>query len=55
MALAGIEEHRRFDLDGLLRSKDELRMAEAGRHLITVLDQLVRQRQGLLSSGRDHR
>lgn len=51
MALAGIEAHHRFDLDGLLRSKDEMRMAETGHHLITVLDQLVRQRQGLLSSG----
>ncbi|TXH30616.1 MAG: BLUF domain-containing protein [Burkholderiaceae bacterium] len=48
MALAGVEEHMRFDLEGLRQSKNELVMKEAGRHLVSVLEELVQQRQAVL-------
>jgi hypothetical protein len=49
MALAGIEDKLRFDIDGILHSKDELKMKETGRHLVTVLDQMVTQHQSVLN------
>ncbi len=45
MALAGIEEHMRFDIEGVRASKDELKMQQAGRDLVAVLEQLVRSHQ----------
>lgn len=45
MALAGIEDSARFDIESIRASKDELAMAESGRHLVTVLEQLVSQHQ----------
>ncbi len=52
MAFAGIEDTMRFDIDGILASKDELKAQEAGRHLVTVLEQLVRQHQSVLDAAR---
>lgn len=51
MALAGVEDHMRFDIEGVLKSKDELAMKETGRHIVAVLEQLVKQRQSVLRSG----
>lgn len=48
MALAGVEDTMRFDLEGLRQSKDELAMKDAGRTLVEVLDQLVRRHQSAL-------
>lgn len=48
MALAGVEDTMRFDIEGLLQSKDELAIKDTGRNLVTVLDQLVRQHQSTL-------
>ena len=45
MALAGIEDNMRFDIEGLRASKDDLKMREAGRDLVAVLEQLVRSHQ----------
>lgn len=47
MAFAGIEEKMRFDTEGILDSKDEIKAAEAGRNLVSTLDRLVRQHQGV--------
>lgn len=52
MALAGIEDHMRFDIEGVLRSKDELAMKETGHHMAAVLEQLVTQRQSVLGQPR---
>ncbi len=51
MALAGIEDNMRFDIDGVLASKDELKMKETGRDLVSVLEQMVKQHQSVLKSG----
>lgn len=50
MALAGIEDTMRFDIDGVLASKDELKMKETGRNLVSVLDQMVKQHQSVINS-----
>lgn len=50
MALAGIEETMRFDIDGVRASKDELKMKETGRDLVSVLEQLVKQHQSVLKT-----
>jgi hypothetical protein len=50
MALAGIEDDMRFDIEGVLDSKDDLKMKETGRNLVSVLDQLVQQHQSILKS-----
>lgn len=51
MALAGVEEHMRFDIEGIRASRNELKTKEAGHHLVTVLEQLVRQHQSALAQG----
>ena len=51
MALAGIEDEMRFDLEGVLESKDELKALETGKDLIAVLDQMVIQHQAVLNQG----
>ena len=51
MALAGVEDHMRFDIEGVLKSKDELAMKETGQHIASVLEQLVKQRQSVVGSG----
>jgi hypothetical protein len=48
MALAGIEDAQRVDIEGIRASKDELTARSAGRDLIAVLDRLVRQHQSML-------
>lgn len=48
MALAGIEENMRFDIDGVLASKDDFKMKETGRDLVNVLEQMVTQHQSVL-------
>jgi hypothetical protein len=50
MALAGVEESMRFDIDGILASKDDLKMKETGRDLVSVLEQMVRQHQSVLKA-----
>lgn len=50
MALAGIEESMRFDIDGILASKDDLKMKETGRDLVSVLEQMVQQHQSVLKA-----
>lgn len=53
MALAGIEDDMRFDIEGVRASKDELKVKETGKDLVTVLEQMVKQHQSVLaSSGR---
>lgn len=52
MALAGVEPDMRFDIEGIRASKDELKTREAGHHLVSVLDQLVRQHQSVWQAGR---
>jgi hypothetical protein len=48
MAFAGIEDEMRFDGAKILDSKDEIQAAETGRNLVSTLDRLVRQHQGVL-------
>lgn len=48
MALAGVEESMRFDIEGILASKDELKMHAAGKDIASVLEQLVKQHQSVL-------
>lgn len=48
MALAGIEDKARFNLDGLLGSKDEIQIKEAGASIVSTLDELIRQHQDLV-------
>ena len=50
MALAGIEEQMRFDIEGVRASKDELKMKETGKDLVNVLEQMVKQHQSVLKS-----
>lgn len=50
MALAGIEDSMRFNIEGLRESKDELGMQQAGRDMVVVLERLVRQHQQVLQS-----
>jgi hypothetical protein len=50
MALAGIEENMRFDIEGVRASKDELQMKETGRDLVSVLEKMVTQHQSVLNS-----
>jgi hypothetical protein len=38
----------RFDGAKILDSKDEIQAAETGRNLVSTLDRLVRQHQGVL-------
>lgn len=51
MAFAGIEDAMRFDIDGVLASKDELKMKDTGRDLVAVLDQMVKQHQSVINKG----
>lgn len=50
MALAGIEDDMRFDIEGIRASKNELKTKEAGRDLVSVLEQLVQQHQSVLNA-----
>ena len=50
MALAGIEDNMRFDIEGVLDSKDDFKMKETGRDLVSVLEQMVKQHQSVLQS-----
>ncbi len=50
MALAGIEDTMRFDIDGVRASKDELSLQDTGRDLVNVLDQMVKQHQSVLKN-----
>ena len=50
MALAGIEDEMRFDIGGVLESKDEMKTLETGRNMVSVLEQLVTQHQSVLTS-----
>jgi hypothetical protein len=50
MALAGIEDNKRFDIEGVLASKDELKIKNTGKDLVNVLDQMIKQHQSVLKS-----
>ena len=50
MAFAGIEENMRFNIDGVLSSKNELKMKEIGHNLVTILEKLVIQYQSTLNN-----
>ncbi len=50
MALAGVEDAMRFDIEGICASKDDLKTQDAGRHVVAVLEQLVRQHQAVLDA-----
>jgi len=52
MALAGVEESMRFDIDGILASKDEIKMKETGHDLVNVLELMVNQHQSVVDSAR---
>jgi hypothetical protein len=43
MALAGIEDNMRFDIEGVRASKDGLQMKKTGRDLVAVLEQKVKR------------
>jgi hypothetical protein len=51
MALAGIEDDARFNLDGLLLSKDEIEMKKTGENIVATLEELIKQHQKLGSYG----
>lgn len=51
MAFAGIEDTMRFDINGVQKSKDELKLKESGKNMINVLAQLI-QHQEIISSFR---
>lgn len=48
MAFAGFEDDARFDMDGILHSKDELQTRQAGKDLVDTLANLVAQHQSIL-------
>ena len=48
MALAGIEDHMRFDIDGVLDSKDQIKMEETGKKLVATLETMIRSHQKVL-------
>lgn len=48
MALAGIEDTMRFNLEGVLDSKDKIRTEAAGRDLVSTLEKLMLQHQSVL-------
>lgn len=48
MALAGIEDSMRFNLDGVLDSKDKIKAEETGKALVSTLEKLVVQHQSVL-------
>lgn len=50
MAFAGIEDTMRFSTEGILDSKDKIKAEETGRHLVSTLDRLVKEHQGVLKS-----
>ncbi|RZU98732.1 BLUF domain-containing protein [Spiribacter vilamensis] len=47
MAFAGIEDEERFDLSGILESKDKMKMHETGKNLVSVLENLLSQHQSV--------
>ena len=49
MAFAGIEDKMRFKIDGILDSKDEIKIHELGHDLVATLDELVKHHQALLN------
>jgi hypothetical protein len=49
MAFAGVEEKMRFDIEAIKASKDDLSMVKQGRDMVTVLEQLVTQRQSTVT------
>lgn len=49
MAFAGIEEKRRFNIEGILASTDELAIKQAGHAILMTLRDLVTQHQSVLT------
>jgi hypothetical protein len=50
MAFSGVEGKPYLDIDGILVSKNELRIKEAGQNLLTILENLVKQHQNVTNS-----
>jgi hypothetical protein len=50
MAFAGIEDKMRFDIDGVLESKDQIEMKKTGEDLVNVLDKMINQHQSITTS-----
>ena len=48
MALAGIDESEKFDLEGLKNSKNEIAMKQSGKQIIHFLEDLVNKKQAAL-------
>lgn len=48
MAMAGIEDNKRYDIEGIRASKDDILMHAAGRDMVMVLEQMVKQHQSIL-------
>ncbi len=49
MALVGIEDNMRFDIEGVRASKNELKVKETGRDLVSILEQMIKQHQSVLN------
>jgi len=47
MALAGIEDRMRFNLEGVLDSKDNIKAEKTGRDLVSTLEKLVLKHQSV--------
>ena len=48
MALAGIENTSSLELEGVLKSKDEMQLRAAGKSIVSTLDNLIKQHQALI-------
>lgn len=48
MALAGIENTSSLELEGVLKSKDEMQLRAAGGSIVSTLDNLIKQHQALI-------
>jgi len=49
MAFAGIEKDARFDIDGVISSKDKLLVKASGKDLVDSLDALIKQHEQVLT------
>jgi len=53
MALAGIEDRMRFNIEGVLDSKDRIKAEAAGRDLVSTLEKLVLKHQSVENDSAD--
>lgn len=50
MAFAGVDDSMKKEIEGVLHSKDTIKMQDAGRHLISTLENMVATHQRVLKS-----